>query len=77
MSLDTAARQNEEARKHLERTKERLADGRVAIERLRESIDDTNRHIESMSEWIDESGRLLEEDRRRRDVPGGDEDAPA
>jgi len=65
MRLDKAARQNEEARRHLERTKERLAQGRAAIKRLRESIDDTNRHLETIGEWIGESERALDEQRQR------------
>src|SRR3954466_10340055 len=65
---------NRAAREHLERTKQRLAQGRARLQRLHESIDATNRHIESMSSWIEETERSLDEERRRR--ASGDRDCP-
>ena len=52
----TRDREREEAviaaRAHVERTRKRLADGRVTIERLHESIEETNRHIANVSARI-------------------------
>jgi uncharacterized protein YlxW (UPF0749 family) len=57
---------NRAARDHIEKTRQRLRDGREKLERLQAEIDDTNRHIESMSAWIEENERALEEERTRR-----------
>ena len=57
---------NRAAREHIEKTRQRLRDGRAKLERLQAEIDDTNRHIESMSTWIEENERALQADRERR-----------
>ena len=57
---------NRAAREHLEKTRQRLLNGRAKLERLHESIDDTNRHLESISGWIAETERTLAEERKRR-----------
>ena len=57
---------NRAAREHIERTRERLRDGRLTLERLHAEIDDTNRHIETMTSWIEENERALQADRERR-----------
>jgi predicted nucleic acid-binding Zn-ribbon protein len=66
---------NRAAREHIERTRERLRDGRLTLERLHAEIDDTNRHIETMASWIEENERALAEERNRRPDPNAD--APA
>jgi predicted nucleic acid-binding Zn-ribbon protein len=57
---------NRAAREYIERTRQRLRDGRKTLERLQAEIADTNRHIESMSSWIEENERALREERKRR-----------
>jgi peptidoglycan hydrolase CwlO-like protein len=57
---------NRAAQEHLERTRARLASGRVKLDRLHESISETKEHIESMSDWIEETERTLEEERKRK-----------
>jgi hypothetical protein len=57
---------NRAAGEHLERTRDRLQQGRKRLDELHESIDDTRRHIDSMSDWIAETEQALAQDRKRR-----------
>jgi predicted nucleic acid-binding Zn-ribbon protein len=53
---------------HLERLRQRLADGKSEIERLRASIEDTHEHLAGMSRWIEQTDLQLDQQRARRDT---------
>lgn len=54
---------------HLERLRQRLAEGKMEIERQRASIDETHEHLAGMSRWIEQTD--LELNQFRSDA-GGD-----